>query len=217
MARYDSADLLARCKRLANRPSTDALLSDPDWYAFLSEGQEVLVSMIASAVPDAMLTTPTLLTSSDGGYTWTFSGSQYPLAVSLYADRKDIPDSPLVPGVDYTWEGDVVRVAGQRTWAFASGPYAQYVPEVTASVAIDGSTQPIVFPIMARRWLIPYALEQAAYRLKQDPMPWIAMQARSWDGNPMSVSDVGIQGALKLAVQRGKGSSQPGYWWRASF
>lgn len=215
MARYDSADLLARCKRLANRPTTDALMADADWYAFLSEGQEVLVGMIASAVPEAMLTVPTKLVSADGGYTYPFASSQYPLGVSVYGSLKDIPWSPLVLGSDYTWEGDLLRMTGGRSQTFADGPYAQYVPEVGASVTIDASNPPIVFPLAARRWLIPYALEQFSYRAKQDPTPWLTKQALVWDGNPASPSDVGVQGQLKLAVQRrGRAEAQP--WWRSA-
>ena len=212
MALYDSQDLLARVKRLAARPAVDALMADADWYAFLTDGQAQLVPKLASCVPDAMLTVPTLLTSADSGLTYTFSGSQYPLGVTLYASTKDIPDCPLVLGVDYTWEGDVVRMAHGTARTFAAGPYAQYVPEMTT--VIDGSTEPIVFPKMARRWLVAFALEQYAYRAGLDPEPYLAMQARLWSGDPRDRADVGIQGALKLAVRR-VGRLQGGTaWWR---
>ena len=43
MATYDSADLLARCQRLALRPSTDEETAAADWFALITEGQEVLM------------------------------------------------------------------------------------------------------------------------------------------------------------------------------
>lgn len=201
MAFLDSQDLLARCKRLANRPATDDLVADADWYAWLTEGQQVLVAKLATVAPHAMLTVPTLITSSDGGYTYTFASSQYPLAVTLYETEADIPSFPLVPGVDYTWEGDVVRMPDDSPRTFPDGGlWAQYVPQVAASATLDGSNAPIVFPVEARLWLIPYAMEQYAVRVNQDPTYWLTKQALTWMGNPADPSDVGILGRLRLST-----------------
>ena len=72
MAKYDSADLLARCYRAAQRPTTDAQQTSVDWYAFLTEAQDEWFSHLASICPEVLYGNPVVMTSADGGYTYTF-------------------------------------------------------------------------------------------------------------------------------------------------
>lgn len=216
MAYLDSADLLAKVKRALNRPTTDELFSDSDIYAWLSEGQRELVAKIATHAPAMLRVAPTALTSSDGGYTYSFPSGIRPLGyVRLYATRSAIPSDPLVPGVDFTWEGDRIRMPAHTTRTFADGgPWAQWVAEVTTE--ISASVEPVVYPTDARRWLVAYACEQAAYRANQDPTPWLLQQARIWSGNPADVSDTGLLGALKSqAWQQHAPARGARAWWHS--
>src|SRR5690348_6155626 len=72
MAKYDAADLLARCKRNAMRPATDAQQTDADWYAFLTEAQDEWFQSIAVMCPEALYGPPTVLSTADQGLTFTF-------------------------------------------------------------------------------------------------------------------------------------------------
>ena len=169
MAYLDTADLLARAKRILNRPSSDAALADADWYTFLTDAQERAFHDLAPRVPKAMVGAPVALTSSDSGATYGTSSTFYAGHARVYATRSDIPDNPLVEGQDYLFEGDVIRIPNNRTRTFPDGGpwlYGLVYPGV-----IDGSTEPtLVSP--ARRLIVYGAVSLGAERLSRDTTPY---------------------------------------------
>jgi hypothetical protein len=177
MATWDSADLLARCKRFARRPTTDESYPDPDWYASLTEAQAEAITDLAARAPDALYPPPVLLTSADGGKTYTFGTDpagdlEFPLGhAEIYASLKNIPDEPLEPGLDFIVEGQRIRIPNDRTKTFTDGPYARFVVQPRA---IDASTQPTLQPKSARIMIVFKAVEKWASRPGSgaDPSYW---------------------------------------------
>jgi hypothetical protein len=177
MATWDNADLLARCKRYARRPTTDESYGDPDWYASMTEAQADAISDLASRVPDALVSAPVLLTSSDGGKTYGFGtdvdgDSVDPMGhAEIYPNLKSIPHAPLVPGIDFLIEGDNIRIPADKTKSWSGGPYARFVSRPTK---IDGSTQPTLRPKPARLMIVFGAVARWAARPGSgaDPSYW---------------------------------------------
>jgi hypothetical protein len=170
MALYDTADLLRRCKNLSRRPATDQAMTDTKWYDFLTEAQQEAYPDIFSRFPDYGYSTPVLLTSTDGGKTYTFGLDQGvsgdPIRptghTEIYPNLSAIPDSPLTPGADFLIEGGLIRMPGNRTRLFPNGPYARFVAD--PAVAISAAQEPLLQPKMARMLLVYKALEQWASR-----------------------------------------------------
>lgn len=177
MSTWDSADLLARCKRFARRPATDESYPDTDWYASLTEAQAEAITDLAARAPDALYPPPVLLTSADGGKTYTFGTDaagdlEFPLGhAEIYASLRHIPDQPLEPGADFVVEGQRIRIPNDKTKAFSDGPYARFVvlPRV-----IDGSNPPTLQPKTARIMIVFKAVEKWASRPGSgaDPSYW---------------------------------------------
>ena len=202
MASFDSADLLARCKRLAQRPSTDQQQLDADWYKFLGEAQDHWVGQFAIHVPWTNMTAPTLLTSADSNETYTFgtdadSVNIVPLDVVVYA-KKD--GRPLRPGTfwdsaaDYVWEGDKIRFARGKTKDFTDGPYARFI---TPPGEISSSIEPTLKPKRARVLLVYRAVALWASRGGiRNPQTYFDLEERTWVGRP-EVGDYGLLGQLK--------------------
>ncbi len=168
MALFDSADLLARLKRLARRPPTDQAMSDSHWFAFLTEAQSEVYPEIFSRFPDLAYGAPVLLTTTDSGKTYGFgtdatAGAVYPMGhVEVYPNLAAIPNSPMSPGEDFMIEGSKIRIPNNRTRTFSAGPYARLV--ATPDTAISASVEPVLFPKHARMLLVYKALEQWASR-----------------------------------------------------
>src|SRR5260370_20234451 len=72
MAEWDLADLLARAKRLAQRPAQDEQQADADWYAFLSEAQADYMKLFATHVPESQYQAPEMMVTGDNGQTYYF-------------------------------------------------------------------------------------------------------------------------------------------------
>src|SRR5690242_14258040 len=104
---WSSPDLLRRCKQHARRPATDTSVTDDIWYDWMTEAQVEVFSDLFSRFPDHQWSSPVLLTSPDGGYTYTFGTDVdgdplYPMGfATVYPNLASIPDSPLVFGEDY--------------------------------------------------------------------------------------------------------------------
>lgn len=168
MALWDSAYLLARCKYLARRPATDQAVTDTNWYELLTLAQPEVAADLFTRVPDLQYSAPVLMTSSDGGYTfgWGNDAGGDPIRptghAEIYPDLRSIPDYPLIPGVDFLFEGAKIRIPNNRTRTFSSGPYSRFVArpdtEITALVA------PTIQPKQARILLVWKALEFWASR-----------------------------------------------------
>ena len=200
MATWDSADLLARCKRQSGVPSTTEFPADTDWYAWLTEAAGYYTSVWATHCPWFLMSAPTLLTSADGGYTYPLPTSTRVLAVEIYDTN---PRGRLLragafwdPGADYVWEGNQIRIPQGKTKTWSGGPYARYVAEPGDVAA---ATEPTLQPDYARILLVDHAVALWSERGgMRDPAPfWQRERKRAW-GDPTMPGDVGIIGNLKL-------------------
>ena len=201
MAFYDTADLLARCKRDLNRPDSDEAITDAHWYAFMSEAQQEAFWYLAGRVPEALVGSPAQLTAAGDNKTFTFGtdvdgANVVPLALALYRTLAEIPDAPLVEGIDFLMEGSRIRIPNDRTMSPA--PYGQWVSPPNV---INASTEPTLLK-PARALIASGAVAKAAAkRLKQDPGPYLD-QYKSDMVSLLVVlrAQVYTQGALRVAA-----------------
>ena len=203
MAQFDTADCLARCKRLAQRPSTDKQQLDADWYKFLGEAQDHWFGQFAIHMPWLNMTAPTQLTSTDSNETYTFgtdadSVNLVPLAVVVYA-KKD--GRILTPGTywdrnaDYVWEGDKIRFPRGKTKEFSGGPYARFM---TPPGEISALIEPTLKPKRARILLVYRAVAFWASRGDiRNPQKFFDLEERAWAGRP----EIGDYGFLAMKLQ----------------
>ncbi len=150
---WQSSDLLTRFNQTAGRPATDAI-TDPAKYIFLSDGQEAVITEVAGVMPKPLLGAPTLMTSADGGYTFTFGtdGNGYalfPIATKIYPSLNAIPDYPWKPGIDYLDEGVQIRMPNNIAW---SG--SLYWRGITLPQQISASVQPVIQPPPSRTLIV---------------------------------------------------------------
>jgi hypothetical protein len=219
MAQYDSADLLSRCKALAQRPATDEDMSDAQWYIFLEEAQTYWIGQLAAHCPEVMYGAPELMTSSDGGYTYTVAN--YPLGhMEIRASRNGAllrPGPEWDDAADYTQEGQTIRIPGGRTRSFTDGPYARYV---AVPGLLNASTAPVMKPAHMRLLLVPRACYiYAARGGYRDPTPFLQMEQKLWAGDPNLAGDTGYLGQLKTQYfGAGMAAVRPydDAWWRGS-
>lgn len=214
MAKYDSADLLARCRFYAHRPTSDDQMPDPYWYNVLTEAQDDAFDDIASRAPDAFYSAPVKLTTADGGKTYTFGtdadGAQrWPVGhLELYAALNHIPYSPLMPGADYLVEGTLIRVPSNWKTTFTDGPYARFVlkPDTIAA-----SSEP-TFPKPWRMMLVYRAVEKWASRPESgaDPRYW----SSQYDAE-FTRALIAIRTAYNMAATQANFVAVPApAWWR---
>lgn len=168
MTLWASADLLAACKLYARRPATDQAMPDTSWYTFLTLAQGEVYPDLFSRYPDLAFSAPILMTTADGGLTYTFGTDADGAAVrpsghaEIYPDLRSIPDSPLLPGSDFLLEGALIRMPNNQARQFASGPYARMV--LRPDTPISASVQPLLQPKNLRMLLVWKALESWASR-----------------------------------------------------
>lgn len=168
MALWDSPDLLSKCKFYARRPATDQAVTDLQWYSLLSEAQSEVMRELFTLAPDMAYSAPLLLTSSDGGYTygWGNDGAGDPIrptgSTEIYPNLSSIPDSPLLPGVDFLYEGAKIRIPNNRSRTWTGGPYSRFVARPDTLLAT--ASNPIMQPKDARILIVFRALEKWASR-----------------------------------------------------
>ena len=187
MALFDSADIIRRVKLKLNRPATDTaftvLVADDVLYDFGTEEQDEITKLCAAFIPDALITAPTALTSSDSGLTYTFANDadSAPLFAfghyRVYPTRADIPDWPLEPGVDFEVENTKIRMTNHTARTFSDG--GPWVQAVYPSNAMAAATQPTI-PKICRTTLIHRIASRAADRLGLDPSKHDNDAAESW-------------------------------------
>ena len=197
MALWDGPDLLARVKLLSARDklSSDASMTDPNWYSLLTEAQAHWYSVYAAQVPYVLMGAPTALSTSDSGATYTFGSGVTPLAVEVY----DANYRLMRPGAfwdatcDYVWEG--VRIRFPKA---ISKPATYRARWIAPPAIIDATpTEPTLVPAHTRILLVYHAVAEWANRGgMRDPAPFWDMERRAWMGD-YSIGDVGILGALK--------------------
>lgn len=215
MALFDSADLLARCKVLLNRPTSDESLDDTlVWYTFLGYAQQRLMGLLAFHAPESNYGAPTLLTTGDSGLTYTF-GTVASVNISPigHIELRESKTGAMIPPASewdnstlaYLFESDTIRWPGQKSRTFSDGPYARFV---TMPGVLNASTAPTLKPIYARELLVYDACERAAVRIGSDPTPFGQMFDARWPEVLQTILS-SFHGAG--AVATGGGS---GLWWR---
>jgi hypothetical protein len=217
MASWDTADLLDKVKRYARRPTADEGMEDTDWYALMSEAQNFWMGQIALHAPEVLFTAPTLMTTSDGGYTYVIPGlTTYPMAVEIRASRSGqllVPGAEWDDGADYTIEADgTVRIPSHRQRSFAEGPYARFIPQ---STVISDSVAPVLKPAHACILIVYGALEryETIGRLG-DPSYWKDRAQEVWAGDPQKPGTIGLLGELKLQHRaRGQNCAIRSWWY----
>jgi hypothetical protein len=165
MATYDNAYLLSAFNRVSGRPSTglDTIL-DTTKYQWLSEAQNEIVAAMAATVPwvlypsVAYASLPTMSTSDNQVWTFGTDSDGYAIEpmgkVSIYRNLNDIPDNPMIPGVDFLREGTAIRIPNNQTyfgtliWRGITPP-----PDITAS------QQPSLFPEASRAMIWTLAIK----------------------------------------------------------
>jgi hypothetical protein len=187
MAAWDSADLLSKLDAVLNRPATDNSLSTAQKYVFLTEAQAHYYEQFAIHFPWVLYGTPSAMSTSDSGATYTFAGSAFPIGSVVIRHGRSGPVLRPGPewddGADYHFEGNKIRIPGGRTRTYGQGLYAQFI---TPPSTLDGSNAPTLSPEFARMLIVYNAAGKCAVRLKQDPNPFYAMELEKWE----SVRDV---------------------------
>ncbi len=180
MATYDSVDLLALTRIECRQPITSDFPQDGDVYQMLSRGQEDVLFRLSVTVPESQYGAPTLLTSADGGNTFTFGTDSdgnniFPLgAVEIYRTLQAVGDTNQACSSpdDYLFEGDRIRVPNAMTWS-GPGPYARWI---TPPLKITASVQPVIKPIQARECLVYFGASKLWRVLGNNDMAAAAMQ-----------------------------------------
>lgn len=194
MAFGDSADLLARCKRLAQLSSTDTSMADTDWYAYLTEAQAHVYNVWAAHVPWVLMGAPTAMSTADSGATYTFSSSITPLAVEIYDANYNLLKNGAFwdTQAGYVWEG--IRIRFPKAVSKIATYYARYI---TPPGVIAAATEPTLVPTHGRMVLVYHALWLwATMGNLRDPQPFANLEQAFLWGDPARGS-VGVLIALK--------------------
>lgn len=214
MALYDSADLLARTRRLAEMQVPAEYPSDPDWYGWLTEAQDYWTGIIAQHAPRLLCGAPVQLTSADGGYTYTFP--TVPVAVEELtigpAGTTFRLGANYDPTVDGSWEGEsTIRIAMGSNRTFSRGLWARYVAQPGV---IDESNEPSL-PTQCRALLPARAcVIYARSGGTRNPAPYLDEETRLWSGDPAMLGDTGILGKIKKKAFTQASSDGFTPWWR---
>lgn len=192
MAMWNAADCLSQFNDKAGRPYgvSETVFTDVRKYALLSRAQSRVVALLAGRMPDVLYPAMTdgslpTLTTSDGGYTYTFGTDTYgnslaPIGnVALYANEADAPNAPLRLGVDY-------YRATPQSIAFPNGNTyggTLYWRGITPPADIDAAHDPGLYPEASRELIVIEAARQYGTQQPTDALLVAAMQAewqRAW-------------------------------------
>lgn len=214
MATFDSTWCLARLLEVTGRPATDADLTAPIGYSFLTSAQLDVARELAMHIPHAMAVTEQMTTSDSLTYSVTFPILGY---LQVFTDSR--LDDPMVEtgeagGGDYFRAGiSSITLTGGRTRTFSDGPYARYVP--TPDV-IDASTEPTLVPQDALWAVVWRAAEVYATRGGlRDPAPYRAERLKVLWGDPELGYSNGLIPAYKQSVST-SGKPGLGLWYRSA-
>lgn len=173
---WGSAYLLDLFNRYASRPAVDEV-TDTQKYRWLAEAQSGVVADVAARIPDVLYGAPQLMTTTDGGKTFTFGtdSNGYPVFpmgnVRIFTGLNNVPDFPLQESIDYTSEGTLVRVPNNRT--LSSSLYWQ---GITPPPDISATVPPALYPEPSRNLI---ALEAARRFMKTQSRPDLAADLAS--------------------------------------
>lgn len=143
---YDSPGLLARFNLWSGRPTADAISNDTK-YTYLADAEQYVLMRLSPIVAKVLYDAPTALTSTDGGFTYTFGTDEdgnalFPLGrTKIFTSLTCVPDYALQPGVDYLDEGTRIRSVNDAPLA---GPLYWYglQPIGQMSAIVDPVLQP---------------------------------------------------------------------------
>lgn len=146
---YQSSDLLSLFNNYAGRPTSD-VITDPQKYARLAQAQDDVITDIANVAGFTLYGNPTLMTSADGGYTYTFGldGNGYalfPLSAKIFPNLNSVPNYQWIPGQDYVDEGTQIRSLNNVPF-----PVAPYFQGIIPPAAMTAAVQPVIQPPQAR-------------------------------------------------------------------
>jgi hypothetical protein len=174
-ATYASSDLLGLWNDYAGRPATGDSLSDANKYARLARAQNVVIEDLAARVPQPQFShaaygsTPTLTTTDNQVFIFGASDlntdPMFPIGkVNIYPSLASIPDSPLIEGVDYLWEGTQIRIPNNGTYTGTL-----YWRGVAPVLALSATNQPTLSPPPARILIVLEAVRAYAVEGMQNP------------------------------------------------
>lgn len=204
-----NAELLAMFKLQAGRPSTDELLTDAQIYGMLTRGQLAVNAELAIHVPHVNYAAPELMTTSDGGLTYTVASD----AIGGMEVYPATTQEPLRPGLywsdaDFAQEGPrTIRMCQGRARTFSAGPYARYVK---ATGTIDGSTQPTLQPAEVHPAIVYEAL------IEYSQIPGVLADAGTWRDAKQQLlwGTNGVGGVIPaLKTQYRTRGRSTGVWW----
>ncbi len=203
MATWDSADLLQRARDEAQEPLGGTPTTDTQWYSLLTASQLKVYRMLAATVPHANVGAPAALTTSDGGLTYAFPSSVFPLGYCVV--REGLDGRVLWSGTETSWsadfvfEGDQLRTPNGQARTYSNGVYARYI---TMPAAISASAAPSLTPDWARILIVFDAVcEWAGQGGLRDPEPWRVKFNKAWSGDPEALGDIGVLGALRTQLR----------------
>lgn len=189
---WTSADLYDRFLLYLGRGNGGVMDADELWtatrvYRQLADAQEAVYTDLAPVAPQAFMSPPIKLYTTDGGRTYKFPPTTsgiatqqvtYPIGhVEVYAQesggRELLAATFGNPGGDFVIEQGVIRAPGNRVRSYSEGPYARFVQLPLAR--IDSTTEPTLNPAAARELILFRALMDAANVAagQMDNGPWI--------------------------------------------
>lgn len=181
MSGWTSADLYDRFLTYLGRGNGGVMDADELWtsarsYRQLADAQEAVFNDLAPVAPHAFVGAPTLLTTADGGRTYTFGSGVYPFGhVEVYAQesggRELLASTYGTLGGDFVIEGGTIRAPGNRTRTYSSGPYARFTK---FPARLSSTQEPELQPPPARELILWRALADAANvsQGQTDDTPW---------------------------------------------
>lgn len=140
----------------------------------------IVISQAATASGTVALT---LTPDANYPYTYTFGSDAdgnllYPVGgVQLYRVPGDVPDWPMVPGVEYLMEGAIVRAPGNA--ALPGG--APYFQGLVLPLTLSATASPVLLPVQARELIVLAAATEYASDVGLDPTPYQTRFDEAWD------------------------------------
>lgn len=191
MARFDSADLLARCIRIAKRPDTDREMEPADWYSHLADAQDHWAGVFATLfVPGPMHSAFTQMVTADGGKTYTIPGVTEILGVPVVRDAQY---GAILDTQAYILDGATLRLPYNAGFNFAP-----WIRAVAKPSEISASVQPVLLPDYARILLVYRAcVLWASSGGLRDPAFYENLELKAWHGQP-ETGEPGIRDRIAL-------------------
>lgn len=223
--------LVARIKgQDLNRPDTDDLLSDADYYDAIDQAVKKIREKVAAMVPGYLKQTDTV-TSTDDGETYDLADISGVSAGDHLGDI-DVWTPPGPPdgyvlgetnprgGLEGYWlEGNVLHLTYPKD--YSPGLYVRWIPAEITQVDADGDGDAENDPDLPARFdtaIRYYAAAELASRpgLVVDHNALMEKFRREWRGDRNDPSDIGLLGILKASTSS-SGSAHlrgtPSRWW----